>query len=144
MEALTDELEAAAQELFDQVEDRGGAVAAIEEGFMQRRIEDSAYREARAQAGGESVVVGVNRFQVDEDGAIEVLRVDPELERSQCERLAHHRRRRHPIDHHLAAITEAASGSANLLPVMKGALAIGATVGEVSDALRDVFGTHRA
>ena len=144
MEALTDELEAAAQELFDQVEDLGGAVAAIEEGFMQRRIEDSAYREARAQASGESVVVGVNRFQVDEDGAIEVLRVDPELERSQCERLAHHRSRRDPVDHHLGAITAAASGSANLLPVMKGALAAGATVGAVSDALRDVFGTHRA
>src|SRR5690554_2355189 len=87
MEALTDDLEEAAQDLFDQVEQMGGAVSAIEAGFMQAQIEESAYAEARRQASGESVVVGVNRFQGDGGEPTEVLRVDPELERGQVSRL---------------------------------------------------------
>jgi methylmalonyl-CoA mutase N-terminal domain/subunit len=143
MEALTDQVEAKAQELFDQVEEAGGAVAAIEAGLMQAQIEEAAYAEARHQASGESVVVGVNRFQSDDGEPVAMLRVDPALERGQQERLAEWRRRRGPIDGHLAAVAETAKGSDNLLPVMKEALAAGATVGEVSDALRDVFGVYR-
>jgi methylmalonyl-CoA mutase N-terminal domain/subunit len=143
MEALTDDLEAAAQELFDQVEELGGAVAAIEAGFMQGEIEDAAYSEARRQASGESVVVGVNRFESGPGEPIEVLRVDPELERGQVERLGEWRRRRGPVDELLGAVVSTAKSGDNLLPVMKDALMAGATVGEVSDALRQVFGRYR-
>jgi methylmalonyl-CoA mutase, N-terminal domain len=143
MEALTDELEEAAQALFDRVERLGGAVAAIEAGFMQAEIEEASYREARAQASGESVVVGVNRFQEDQEEPIEVLRVDPELEQGQRTRLAEWRATRGPVDSELEEVGDIARQDGNLLAPMKQALARGATVGEVSDALRAVFGRHR-
>ena len=121
----------------------GGAVAAIEAGFMQAQIEEAAYAEARRQESGESVVVGVNRFQDDADEPVPVLKVDPELERDQVARLQEWRAKRGPIGSYLEAIEDAARSDTNLLPVMKEALAAGATVGEVSDALRSVFGTYR-
>ena len=92
--------------IFDRVEDLGGAVAAIEAGYMQSEIEEAAYQEARLQASGESVVVGVNRFEGDGADPIEVLRVDPALERGQVERLGQWRRDREPADDHLAALAE--------------------------------------
>lgn len=110
---------------------------------MQSQIEEAAYVEARRQADGESVVVGMNRFDDDGEERIEPLRVDPTLERGQRERLAEWRSRRGPIDDHIGALVETAKGDDNLLPIMKEALAAGATVGEVSDALRSVFGSHR-
>jgi len=143
MEALTDDVEAAAQDLFDQVEDLGGAVAAIEKGFMQSQIEEAAYAEARQQASGESVVVGVNRFQDGAEEPIEVLRVDPALEAGQRERVAGWRADRGDVSPLLERIVTAARSDDNLLYVMKDALAAGATVGEVSGALRTVFGSHR-
>ncbi|CAN5864187.1 hypothetical protein BH23ACT5_BH23ACT5_02250 [soil metagenome] len=143
IESLTDEVEAAATELFDRVEAMGGAVAAIEAGFMQSQIEESAYTEARAQGSGQSVVVGVNRFASDASEPTEVLRVDPNLEAGQCRRLAEWRQARGSVDSHLQAIADTAKGTDNLLPVIKEALATGATVGEVSETLRDVFGTYR-
>ncbi|MDX1448979.1 MAG: methylmalonyl-CoA mutase family protein [Acidimicrobiia bacterium] len=143
MERLTDDLEEAATELYDQVEKMGGAVAAIEAGWMQAQIEDAAYREARAQEAGESVVVGVNRFVTDETEKIPVMKVDPELERSQVRRVQEWRASRSGVDAELASVEDAARGTDNLLPVMRDALRAGATIGEVSDALRRVFGTHR-
>jgi methylmalonyl-CoA mutase, N-terminal domain len=141
MEGLTDDLEAAATDLFDRVEEMGGAVAAIEAGWMQAQIEDAAYREARAQESGESVVVGMNRFTAGESERIPVMRVDPELERSQVERLSAWRADRGSVD--LSAVEEVARSGENLLPTMREALRAGATIGEVSDVLRTVFGTHR-
>jgi methylmalonyl-CoA mutase N-terminal domain/subunit len=143
MEALTDEVEEAARDLFDGVEAAGGAVAAIEAGLMQAQIEEAAYAEARRQAAGESVVVGMNRFDSDGDEPIPVLRVDPALEERQRRRLAEWRAGRGPVEGHLAVIAETAQGNGNLLPPMKEALAAGATVGEVSDSLRGVFGVYR-
>ncbi|HJR91026.1 MAG TPA: methylmalonyl-CoA mutase family protein [Acidimicrobiia bacterium] len=143
MEALTDEVEEAAQDLFDGVEAAGGAVAAIEAGLMQAQIEEAAYAEARRQAAGESVVVGMNRFDSDGDEQIPLLRVDPALEEGQRRRLAEWRAGRGPVEGHLAVIAETAQGNGNLLPPMKEALAAGATVGEVSDSLRGVFGVYR-
>ncbi len=145
MEALTDELEAKATELYDRVEEMGGAVRAIEAGFMQREIEDSAYVEARRQDSGESVVVGVNRFTEGSPAAVPVMQIDPALERGQHERLGRWKAGRHDAELSAAlnAISEVAATDANLLPVMKEALLVGATVGEVSDALRSVFGLHR-
>ena len=143
MEALTDDVEEAAQTLFDRVEELGGAVAAIEAGFMQSQIEEAAYTEARRQGSGESVVVGVNRFEVDAEEPVEVLRVDPELEKGQIARLREVRNNRADISTLLEEISRAARGSDNILPVMKEALAAGASVGEVSTALRSVFGRYR-
>ena len=143
MEALTDDVEEAAQTLFDRVEEIGGAVAAIEAGFMQSQIEEAAYTEARRQGSGESVVVGVNRFEVDAEEPVEVLRVDPELEQGQIARLREVRNGRADISGLLEEISEVARGSDNTLPVMKEALAAGASVGEVSTALRSVFGRYR-
>ncbi|HVR33242.1 MAG TPA: methylmalonyl-CoA mutase family protein [Acidimicrobiia bacterium] len=143
MEGLTDEVEQAATALFDQVEEMGGAVASIEARWMQSQIEDAAYHEARAQETGDSVVVGVNRFVAAETERIPVMRIDPELERSQVERLETLRSRRGSVQVELDAIDATARSTANLLPALKTALAAGATIGEVSDVLRGVFGTHR-
>lgn len=143
IEALTDEVEKAAQELFDRVEGLGGAVKSIEQGFMQAQIEEAAYTEARRQASGESIVVGVNRFENDDDAPIPVHRVDPALEEGQVGRLEAWREQRGDVSRQLDAVVATAEGSDNLLPVMKDALAAGATIGEVSDALRKVFGTYR-
>ncbi len=145
VEALTDELEAKASELFDRVEQLGGAVRAIEQGFMQQAIEDAAYAEARRQESGDSVVVGVNKHALDTEPPIPVLSVDPALERAQIERLRRWRESRDAevVASSLGKIESVARGSDNLLPPIREALSNGATVGEVSDALRGVFGVHR-
>src|SRR5690606_24745888 len=139
------EVEARATELLEKIAAMGGAVRAIEEGWMQSQIEESAYQEARRQTTGESVVVGVNRFAVDEQDPIPVLAVDPVLEAEQKERLAAWRSGRDTdaTERSLQRLEAAARGDDNLLYPMKEALAAGATVGEVSDTLRSVFGVHR-
>jgi len=145
VEYLTDRLESAAQGLLTAVEEKGGAVAAIEEGWMQAQIEESAYREARRQADGSSIVVGVNRFASGDGGAIPALEVDPTLEEEQRRRLADWRSTRpyEAVSKALEAVEEQASTDTNLLPGIKLAMREGATVGEVSDRLRSVFGVYR-
>ncbi|MGA8040050.1 MAG: methylmalonyl-CoA mutase family protein [Acidimicrobiia bacterium] len=145
VERMTDEIQDAAEALIGEIQDMGGAVAAIEDGWMQAQIEESAYREARRQADGDSLVVGVNAFQSDHDEPIPVLEVDPRLETQQVERLDAWRdnRDQQAVDAALARIEDEARGETNLLPGMKDALELGATVGEVSDALRAVFGSYR-
>ncbi len=145
VEKLTDEIQSAAEDLIEEIRNMGGAVVAIEDGWMQAQIEESAYRDARRQADGSAVVVGVNAFQGDHDGPIPVLEVDPLLEQGQVERLLAWRgeRDQSSVDGALARVTEEAKTDANLLPAMKQALRLGATVGEVSDALRSVFGSYR-
>ena len=145
VEALTDAVEEAAKELLAEMKRLGGAVAAIEAGWQQSQIEEAAYREARRQEAGDSVVVGVNRFVEESDFEGEILRVDPTLEEGQRQRLALLKERRDAgtVERTLRRVEVVAGGSDNLLPAMKDALAAGATVGEVSDALRNVFGVHR-
>jgi methylmalonyl-CoA mutase N-terminal domain/subunit len=145
VESLTDEVEARAEEALGRIESMGGAVAAIEAGWMQAQIEDSAYREAQRQASGESVVVGVNRFQQGIAEPIPVAEIDPSLEAAQKERLGAWRRGRDPevVAKALDEVEATARGTSNLLPPIKEALAAGSTVGEVSDRLRVVFGSHR-
>lgn len=146
VETLTAELEAAADSLIDQIEAMGGAVASIEEGWMQRQIEESAYVEARKQSDLTSVVVGMNRFESAVEEPIPVLEVDPALEHGQVGRLDEHRASRDndQVSSLLEAVESAAKDEAiNLLHPMKDALGAGATVGEVSDALRSVFGVYR-
>ncbi len=145
VEHLTDGLELRAQELIEAIDELGGAVAAIEQGFPQRHIEESAYEAARRVEAGADVVVGVNRFVDDTGEDIPVLRVDPALEAAQIERLERARsgRDQPAVDEALDELAKAATTSANMLYPMKQALAAGGTVGEVSDALRSVFGVHR-
>lgn len=145
VEALTDRLEAEANELLDRIDELGGAVAAIEAGFPQAQIEEAAYREAQAIERGERVVVGVNRFVDDDETTVEVLKVDPDAERRQVERLRALKARRDAdaVARALDAVRAAAKGDDNLLPPMREALRLEATVGEVSKALEDVFGRYR-
>ncbi|EFE65069.1 MULTISPECIES: acyl-CoA mutase large subunit family protein [Streptomyces] len=144
MESMTDDLEAAALELIQAVEDRGGAVAAIEEGFQKSEIERSAYRIAQEIDHKERTVVGVNAHVLDEEEPYEPLRVDPQIELDQCERLAALREERDKdaVERALDALRTAARGTDNVLPPMREALRLRATVGEVSHALRDVWGVY--
>jgi methylmalonyl-CoA mutase N-terminal domain/subunit len=144
VEKLTDEVEAAALDLMAKVEERGGAVAAIEQGFQKSEIERNAYRIALETDAGERVVVGVNRFKLDEEEPYEPLRVDPAIESRQAARLAALRAERDAaaVDAALAALRKAAAGGDNVLYPMKDALRARATVGEVCNALREVWGVY--
>jgi methylmalonyl-CoA mutase N-terminal domain/subunit len=129
---------------MDQVEEYGGAVAAIEKGFQKQEIERSAYRIALQIDSTERVVVGLNKFKVAEEEPYEPLRVDPAIEAQQVERLAKLRadRDQPAVDQALEALKKAALGNENCLYPMKDALKARATVGEVCNALREVWGTY--
>ncbi|MER5971777.1 methylmalonyl-CoA mutase family protein [Streptomyces sp. NPDC002055] len=144
VERMTDEVEDAAVELMRRVEDLGGAVAAIERGFQKGEIERSAYRIAQETDSGERTVVGVNRFRTPTEEPYQPLRVDPAIEAQQAERLAKLRaeRDRTAVDSALGALRGAAAGTDNVLYPMKRALAARATVGEVCNALREVWGAY--
>jgi methylmalonyl-CoA mutase N-terminal domain/subunit len=144
VESLTDDVEGAALELMRQVEDMGGAVKAIERGFQKGEIERSAYAVSQQIDSGERVVVGVNRFTVDEEEHYEPLRVDPAIEDEQVARLAKLRadRDQAAVDRALDAVRAAALGSDNVLYPLRDALRARATVGETSDALREVWGLY--
>jgi methylmalonyl-CoA mutase N-terminal domain/subunit len=144
VEAMTDEVEAAAVELMARVEQYGGAVHAIEQGFQKSEIEHAAYEVAKAIDTGERVVVGVNRFTTEDDEQYAPLRGNPAIEADQRERLAKLRadRDRAAVDGALAALTDAARGTANVLYPMKDALRARATIGEVCNALRAIWGSY--
>jgi len=144
VESLTDEIEVATLALMEQVEERGGAVAAIEQGFQKLEIEKSAYQVAKEIDSGERTVVGVNRFTLEEEEHYVPLRVDPAIEVDQRARLERIRAERDQaaVDDALARLRAAAAGTDNLLYPMKDALRAQATVGEVSDALREVWGVY--
>jgi len=144
MESMTDDLEASVEKLMQQVEDKGGAVAAIEQGFQKAEIERSAYRIALEIDHKERTVVGLNKYTLDEEEPFETLRVDPRIEIDQCDQLAVLRKERDndAVSRGLDSLRKAATGTDNLLLPMKEALAARATGGEVSNALRDVWGTY--
>jgi methylmalonyl-CoA mutase N-terminal domain/subunit len=146
IESLTDELEAKARELIERVDDLGGAVAAIEQGFVQDEIEQSAFRWQQEVEGGERVIVGVNRFTEGEEEPIELHRLDPAAEQRQLERTARVRSERNAqaADAALATVREVARGDGNLLVPMREALRARCTVGEICNALRDEFGMYDA
>jgi len=146
VESMTDSVEASVTDLMRQVDELGGAVAAIEQGFQKREIERSAYEIAQQIDSGDRVVVGLNRYTLDEEEAYEPLRVNPTIEADQRARLATLRAERDnaEVDKALAALRSAATGSSeNVLYPMKDALRARATVGEVCDALRETWGTYR-
>lgn len=144
VESLTDDLEEQILELIQAVEDKGGAVAAIEQGFQKQEIERSAYDQQLATDSGERIVVGLNKFTIEEEEPYEPLRVDPAIEAEQHERLAKLRAERDEdaVQRALDEMRTAAQGTDNVLHPMKKALAARATGGEVSNALRDVWGMY--
>jgi methylmalonyl-CoA mutase, N-terminal domain len=146
LEALTNELEQRAWELIQQIDELGGAVDAIEQGFTQREIEDSAFEHERQVQSGKKVIVGVNRFTEDEEDAIGLYSLDPQAEQRQMERTRQVREERDAgaAEAALAAVKDAARGDSNLLPPMREALAAMCTVGEICNALREEFGTYDA
>jgi methylmalonyl-CoA mutase N-terminal domain/subunit len=145
VESMTDDVADAADELMARVEDLGGAVAAIEQGFQKAEIERSAYQVTRQIDAGERVVVGVNKFTVPSDDPYELLPVNPALEEEQARRLATLRSERDAGEfrRRLDDLRKAATGSQNLLVPLREALRHRATVGEVCDALREVWGTYQ-
>ncbi len=145
VESLTDEVEAAAWRYIEHVDALGGAVAAIEAGYMQDEIEGAAFEWAKAVDDGEKIIVGVNKFADPEAGEPDVFPIDPELERQQCQRVRDVRAQRNQaaVDAALVDLKAAAQGTQNLLYPMKEALRAYATLGEVSDVLRDVFGVYQ-
>jgi len=145
IEQLTDELEASALALIAEIDGLGGMVAAIEQGFPQREIQDAAYRTQVAIDRGEQVVVGVNRFAAEQGEPIPLLRVDPRIEQEQVERLQAFRAKRDQaaVRAALDALQQAASGDQNLVPLQLAAVRVGATLGEQAHALRAVFGVYR-
>ena len=144
IESMTDDLEAAIVELIQAVEDRGGAVRAIEQGFQKSEIERSAYRVALEIDNSERTVVGVNKYTIDVEEEYDPLRVDPAIESEQRERLAALRAERDndAVKAALAAMQEAARGTDNVLYPMREALRLRATGGEVAHALREVWGVY--
>jgi methylmalonyl-CoA mutase N-terminal domain/subunit len=144
IESLTAELEREALGLIERIDDLGGAVAAVEAGFIQGEIEEAAYRFQRAVEDGDRVVVGVNTFTDESHERIELHRVDPAGEERQCERTAGVRAGRNADDaaRALAHVRETASGEANLLPPMRDALRAHCTIGEICQALRELWGTY--
>ena len=144
VESLTDEIESRASDYLEKIDALGGAVEAIETGWMKHEIEESSFRIAQGVESGERVIVGVNRFSSESEDAVEISPLDPELERRQIERLQRVRgeRDQSAVDKALADLEGAARGSDNLLYPMREALAAYATLGEVSDVLRDVFGEY--
>jgi methylmalonyl-CoA mutase, N-terminal domain len=145
VEAMTDEIEEMAVALMDRVATYGSAVEAIEAGFQKSEIEGSAYRIAQEIDSGTRVVVGLNRFALDEEEPYTPLRVDPSIEADQAARLDKLRSTRdaEAVSAALADLRAAAAGTSNVLPPMREALRARATVGEVCDTLRSVWGLYR-
>jgi methylmalonyl-CoA mutase N-terminal domain/subunit len=145
MESMTDDLADAAAQLIARVEDLGGAVAAIEQGFQKAEIERSAYQVTREIDAGERVVVGVNKFTVAGEDPYQPWRVDSSIEQDQARRLAELRGSRDTgeFECRIGELKKAAAGSQNMLYPLREALRARATVGEVCDALRDVWGVYR-
>ncbi len=146
IEALTDELAARARELIARIDDLGGAVAAIEQGFVQAEIEASAFRHQGEVESGARVVVGVNAFTDVGADPVELLQVDPAIEGRQRERTARVREERDGdrAASALAEIRDVALSDANLLPPIREALRAHCTVGEICSVLRELWGTYDA
>ncbi len=145
VEALTDDLERRAWDLIQEVEDRGGAVAAIESGFVQEQIAESAYAWEVDVASGARTVVGVNKYRTDGAASVPIMRLNEDAIHRQVARVVAYRERqdRERVAGALGQVERVARGTENLLPVMKDALLAGATLGEICGRLRGVWGEYR-
>jgi len=145
IEELTKEIYDRALAYIDKIDELGGAASAIEKGFIQREIQDSAYRYQREIEKDERIVVGVNRFQVEEEAPKDLLRVDPAVRLSQIERLKNLRSERDNgrVKEILSKLKKAAEGDDNLMPIIVDGVRAYATLGEICDTLREVFGEYQ-
>jgi methylmalonyl-CoA mutase, N-terminal domain len=143
LEDLTNRLEAEAYDYFERIERLGGVIAAIKENFFQREIADASFRYQHEVEQKQRIIVGVNRYELDDEPEVEILRIDPGLERKQIERVQALRGRRDSVavESALARVKEAAAADANLMPPLLEAAKAYVTLGEMCDALRDVWGT---
>jgi methylmalonyl-CoA mutase N-terminal domain/subunit len=146
IESLTDSIERGAVEYLERIEAMGGALRAIEAGYIQNEIQNAAFDSQKAVESGEQIVVGVNRFQMEGENPIPTFRLDPTLEMAQIERLRQVKASRNQADvlEKLNRLEQTARGEENLLTPILDAAAVYATVGEMSDRLRVVFGEYRA
>jgi len=145
IEDLTDQIERGARDYIDRIDSMGGTLAAIEKGYIQAEIHNAAYAFQQSVEKGETVVVGVNKFRQEEEHPPATFRMDPALERAQIERLRELRASRAAsvVEERLKALELAARGSDNLMPRILAACEAYATVGEISDRLRTVFGEYK-
>ena len=144
MEALTDEMERQAEVYFKRIEELGGVIPAIEASFFQKEIADSAFRYQQELEQKRRLVVGVNEFMVDDEQQIEILRIDPKLEREQVERVKAVRAKRDQArcTKALSELRKAARGKDNLMPYILEAVRAYSTEGEIMGTLIDVFGLY--
>ncbi|HYE66534.1 MAG TPA: methylmalonyl-CoA mutase family protein [Pyrinomonadaceae bacterium] len=145
VEHLTDEIERRAADYIEKIDAMGGMLRAIETGYVQREIQEAAYEYQRAIETGDAILVGVNRFQIEEETTVPTLRIDPAIEQAQTERVRSLRERRNgaAAEAALVKLEEAASGTENLLPRILDCVEAYATVGEISHRLRRVWGEYR-
>jgi methylmalonyl-CoA mutase N-terminal domain/subunit len=147
VEALTDEIEAEAFEILDEVDERGGMRRAIESEWVQRQIQDTAFQRQQEIENGERIIVGVNEFTVEEEAQqeVEIEEIEEDEQAKQKRRLAELREERDDaaVEEALASLESAARGDENLMPYIIDAVKVYATTGEICDAMRDVFGEHK-
>ena len=145
IEALTDEMEQNAWDLMAQIDALGGSVAAIEQGFVQDAIARSSYEYQGKVERNEKIIVGVNKFQVEEKGSIPVFRVDDSIRKIQSQKLVALRKRRNPArcDQVLQTLSDKASSGENMMPAVIDAVENLCTLGEIADTLREVFGEYK-
>jgi methylmalonyl-CoA mutase N-terminal domain/subunit len=145
IESLTDAVQEEAEKIIGEIDRQGGAIKAIEAGWVQRQIQDSAYRFQKGVESEDIKVIGVNTFEKDEKVPIEIFQIDPKIEKEQVEKLQALKSRRKTDDVRTALdrVGEAARGDENLIPSILAAVEVYATLGEISDRLRDVFGEYK-
>jgi len=145
VEYLTDEIEKRARDYIQRIDEMGGALAAIENGYIQREIQESAYSYQKALEGHHQVLVGVNDYQIDESIELESLKVDPAVEQGQVERLKHFKANRdeQQVQTLLKGLEDAARSEQNLLPVMIASVEGSLTLGEICGVLRKVWGEYQ-
>ena len=145
VEALTDEIEKKAMEYIEKIEAMGGAIKGIESGYIQGEIAESAYQYQKEIETKKRIIVGLNQFQIEEEPLKDILRIRPEMEQYQKEKLSKVKKERDngKVKEALAALKKAAQGTENVVPPILEAVKAYATLGEVSDTLREVFGEYR-
>jgi methylmalonyl-CoA mutase N-terminal domain/subunit len=145
VESLTDEIEKKAMEYIEKIDAMGGSIKAIESGYIQGEIAESAYQYQKEIEKKKRVIVGLNQFQIEEEPLKDILRIKPEMERYQKEKLAKVKRERNnsKVKETLAVLKKAAQGKSNVVPPILEAVKAYATIGEISDTLREVFGEYR-
>jgi len=144
IESMTNRIEKEAWEYIEKIDDIGGMIKAIEEGYVQKEIQDSAYQFQKEVESKERIIVGVNEFKIEEEIKPKILKVDPEIEKIQIERLKALKERRdnNAVKNALSLLKEKAKTDENLVPYIFDAVKVYATLGEISDVLREVFGVY--